>query len=118
MDAAELAGAIAAEKRLLDPAVRADPAAVGELLDDDFTEIGQTGTTWTRAAVIEALAGGSSADSSVESSGWAVREVAPQLALVRFETSQAGIRVRRSTLWRLRDGAWRAVAHQATRVVD
>jgi hypothetical protein len=118
MDAAELSGAIAAEQRLLDPAVRADPAAVAELLDDDFTEIGQTGTVWTRAAVIEALAAELDSRSVVEASGWAVREIAPQLALVGFETRKAGVRVRRTTLWRLRDGAWRAVAHQGTRIVD
>ncbi|MEO6117294.1 MAG: nuclear transport factor 2 family protein [Pseudolysinimonas sp.] len=118
MDAAELRGAIAAEQRLLEPAVRADPAAVSELLDDDFTEIGQTGRVWTRSAIIAALAADSGDQAVVETSGWAVREVGPQLALVEFETSRDGIQVRRSTLWRLRDGVWRAVAHQATRIVS
>ena len=88
MDAAELSGAIAAERRLLEPAVRADPAAVSELLDDDFTEIGQTGAAWTRSAVIEALAAEPSG-ASVDASGWAVREVGRDLALVSYETRAA-----------------------------
>lgn len=118
MDAAELAGAIAAERRLLEPAVHADPAAVSELLDEDFTEIGQTGIVWTRAQVIDALAAEPGDRSAVESSGWTVREVGPHLAQVFYETSHGGIQVRRTTLWRWRDGCWRAVAHQGTRVVD
>jgi len=54
MDAAELTGAIAAEKRPLDPSMRRDPGAVSELLDDDFAEIGQSGTVWTRALAHQA----------------------------------------------------------------
>jgi len=117
MDAAELSGAIAAEQRLLEPAVRADPAAASELLDDDFTEIGQTGAAWTRSAVIDALAAEPSG-ASVDASDWAVREVGRDLALVSYETRAGGIRVRRTTLWRRRGSDWRAVAHQGTRVVD
>ena len=85
MTAPELKGAIAAEQRLLDPEVRADPRAVSELVDDDFTEIGQTGIVWTRSAIMAAL---------------------------------AGVRVRRTTLWRRRDGLWHAVAHQGTRILS
>jgi glyoxylase I family protein len=118
MDAAELNGAIAAEKRLLGSSVRRDPGAVSDLLDDDFTEIGQSGIVWTRAAIIAALAAESLEQPVVEASGWTVREVAPDLALVSFQTSRSGARVLRTTLWRRRDGAWRAVAHQATRVVE
>jgi len=121
MDATELSGAIAAEQRLLEPAVRADPAAVAELLDHDFTEIGQTGTAWTRAEVIDALtAEGRAAPAveAVEATGWSVREVGQELALVAYEADRGGLRVRRTTLWRRRDGVWRAVAHQGTPVVD
>ncbi|MEP6843493.1 MAG: DUF4440 domain-containing protein [Pseudolysinimonas sp.] len=118
MDAAQLAAAIAAEQRLLDPAVRRDPAAVSELLDADFTEIGQTGIVWTRSAIIAALAVDSVDDSAIEARDWSVRQVGTELALVGFETSRGGIRVRRTTLWRLRGAAWRAVAHQGTRVVS
>jgi hypothetical protein len=118
MDAAELAGAIAAEKRLLSPAVRADPGAVSELLDDDFTEIGQTGTLWTRSQIIDVLGAEGSDSGVIDASDWAVREVAAHIALVEFQTRQGGIGVRRTTLWRRRDGVWRAVAHQGTRIVD
>lgn len=112
-------GAIVAEQRLLEPEVRRDPAAVCELLDDDFTEIGQTGVAWTRAEVMTALVSGSAnADDDIEASGWTVREVGPELALVGFETRRGGILVQRTTLWRRRDGAWRAVAHHGTRVVS
>ena len=38
--------AIEAELRLLDPAVRASPSLVLQLLDPDFTEIGASGRRW------------------------------------------------------------------------
>jgi len=118
MDAAELSGAIAAEQRLLAPGVRADPTAVARLLDHDFTEIGQTGAVWSRSAVIEALAAQPRMQSVVQGSDWSVREVGDGLALVSYETAEDGTRVRRTTLWRLNDGVWLAVAHQGTRVVE
>jgi len=118
MDAADLSGAIVAEQRLLDPAVRADPAAVAQLLDPDSTEIGQTGSVWTRSAVIEALAAASSGASVTAVSDWYMRAAGDGLALVSYETRRDGVRVRRTTLWRQRDAVWRAVAHLGTRVVD
>ena len=118
MNAGELSGAVAAEQRLLDPAVRADPTAVSELLDHDFTEVGQTGTVWSRSAVIAALAAEPHDRVEVEATGWSAREVGPELALVEYQTVQGTVRVRRTTLWRRREGVWRAVAHQGTRIVD
>jgi len=52
---AVIAEAWAAEERLLDPAVRSDPAGLRRLLADDFAEIGRSGRWWTRDEIIAAL---------------------------------------------------------------
>ena len=72
------------EERLLDPAVRADPEAVGALLDPEFTEIGQYGRVWTRAAILAALAAdpGLTGASTIED--FTVRRVAPDVVLVTY----------------------------------
>ncbi|HEU4539675.1 MAG TPA: nuclear transport factor 2 family protein [Jiangellaceae bacterium] len=43
-----VATAIALERRLLQPTVRASPAALDALLDPEFQEIGASGRLWTR----------------------------------------------------------------------
>ena len=43
------------ELRLLDPAVRSQPAELERLLHPDFGEIGASGRTWDRDSIIAAL---------------------------------------------------------------
>ncbi len=110
--------AIAVERRLLDPAVRRDRHALGALLADDFVEIGASGRLWTRDEIIAELGTGSSDGAAgvdaVETSDWTVRQLAPGLAMVGFVSRHAGRRVRRTSLYRLEDGGWRAFFHQGT----
>lgn len=100
------------EERLLDPAVRADPEAVGALLDPEFTEIGQYGRVWTRAAILAALAAdpGLTGASTIED--FIVRRVAPDVVLVTYTLPDGGSR--RSSLWRRRDVGWQMLFHQGT----
>lgn len=105
--------AIAAELRLLDPAVRRDAGAVETLLAPDFTEIGQSGRVWSRDDAILALH--DSPDVATEPMELTGRAVGDRLVVVSYATTgSSGPPVRRSTLWRETDHGWQAVFHQAT----
>jgi hypothetical protein len=96
------------ELRLLQPATRADRAAVERLLHPDFREIGVSGRLWDRAAIVDSLAdepGQGAMARNVEA-----REVADGVVLVTYDTERA----RRTSLWvRTQDG-WRVLFHQGT----
>lgn len=98
--------------------VRASPARLEQLLDEDFREFGVSGTEWTRPAIIEALRG--EAFSARTISGFRVQRMANDLALVTYRVHRSAIPERpaadslRSSLWRFRRGRWRMVFHQGT----
>ena len=101
---------VALERRLLDPAVRSDPAAVEALLHPDFREIGATGGMWDRAAIIASL----SADPGVPAalpSAVDAREVADGVVLLTYALAGS----LRSSLW-VRGGpeGWQVLFHQGT----
>ncbi|MEQ8394873.1 nuclear transport factor 2 family protein [Thalassobaculum sp.] len=100
------------EERLLDPKVRADPEAVGALLDPEFTEIGQYGRVWTRAAILAALAADPSVAGGSIVQDFTVRRVTPDVVLVTYTLPDGGSR--RSSLWRKRDAGWQMLFHQGT----
>lgn len=54
MDRRVEARIVAAERALLDPAIRTDPAELERWLDPACIEIGQSGTFWTREAILDA----------------------------------------------------------------
>ena len=98
------------ERRLLDPAVRADQAAVERLLHPDFREVGATGGMWDRTAVLAALA----AEPSVPATRMAAvdaREVADGVVLLTYALAGS----LRSSLW-VRGGpeGWQVLFHQGT----
>lgn len=100
--------AAGAERHLLDPAVRADAAALELLLHRDFVEFGRGGRVWSRAETIDALV----ADPAVtgEPEDLDVDELAYGNALVTYRL--AG--VRRSSIWIRESGRWQVRFHQAT----
>jgi hypothetical protein len=110
----DLADVLAAEWRMLNPSVRRDAAALEELLDTEFTELGASGRIWTRGDLIAHLT------SSPELTGTAVsemraRHVTTDVILVEYETSDPSRTVRRSSWWRRTEhGRWRCVFHQGT----
>jgi len=123
MDSAEedVRQAVAAELRLMDPAVRASPERAGRLLDPEFVEVGGSGRRWTYETMLAQLAGheGSSADGPrYEPSEISGVRLAPGLVHLTFETLLGERRTRHSSIWRKGEGGegWRMYYHQATRV--
>ncbi|MCO7222477.1 DUF4440 domain-containing protein [Klenkia sp. PcliD-1-E] len=109
--------AVRGELALLDPAVRADPARAGVLLHPAFTEVGASGRSWTRAEILEAMAGELSlAGEQVEVGDMTGEQVATDVVQLRFTTVVAGRVARRSSLWRRTDGRWQLWFHQGTLV--
>jgi glyoxylase I family protein len=98
--------------------VRASAVRLEELLDDDFHELGVSGTVWTRAAIVEALHG--EAFSVRTMSDFRVLRMASDVALVTYRAHREAIPERpaadslRSSLWKRRHGRWRMVFHQGT----
>ena len=108
------------EEALLDPRVRRDPAAVANLLTDDFLEFGSSGRAWTRDQIIELLA--SESFSPVHIEDFRCDLLAADMALVTYRAiradAQTGGRISslRSSIWTHRMGEWRARFHQGTRI--
>ena len=98
--------------------VRASAAQLEELLDEDFRELGVSGTEWTRSAIIEALRDEAFSERTI--SGFRVQRMATDIALATYCAHRAAIPGRpaadslRSSLWRLRRGRWRMTFHQGT----
>ena len=116
MDESIVEAVVAAERTLLDPAVRTDLAALDRWLDPDFIEIGQSGRLWSRAEILDDLLTTDQSDyASAELTEPQVRELAPQCYLLTCVVQIGPRRSRRSSIWRFRDGQWRMVFNQGTR---
>jgi ribonuclease HI len=100
------------ERRLLDPNVRADGAALDALLDPEFIEFGSSGRVWTREASIAGLV--TERGAIVEVSDMVARAVAPGAMLVTYVAVRSDRRALRSSLWIDRGGGWRLRFHQGT----
>ncbi len=107
--------ALAAERALLDPAVRSDLAAAAALIDPEFLEIGQSGVLWNRDTVLAefALAGTPPAVQLSELRGTILAE---DLVLVTYISTIDEQSVRRSSIWRRGAEGWRVLFHQGTRM--
>jgi hypothetical protein len=114
---ADVGAAIAAELRLLEPAVRRDSRQVDALLHPDFVEFGVSGRRWERREIIDALAEedrGGGADLVVAVSELAGRRLADGLVLVTYISEDDQRRCRRSSIWRRTEAGWRVLFHQGT----
>ena len=108
----------ALERALHDPVVRGDVARLVALLDADFSEIGSSGACYERAAALTDIPA-ERAVVEILSADYRVALLAPTVAQVRYRSWYVidGVHqpeVLRSSLWRLREGAWRMVFHQGT----
>lgn len=106
---------VALEQRLLDPAVRADPVAVAELLTADFVEVGASGDRWDRASIVAALAASPASDADMREVGAVA--LADGVVLLTYLAETRGIprvRSRRASVWVLTEGRWRMRYHQGT----
>ncbi|MFJ8869942.1 DUF4440 domain-containing protein [Streptomyces sp. NPDC102473] len=107
--------AIDGEMRLLDPAVRASPDRVRELLDPEWTEIGASGRRWDVRTVLKVTSGATvSAESPVEVSEMSGVVLAPGVVHLKYFSDNQGRRAWRSSLWRLTETGWRMFFHQGT----
>lgn len=105
------------ETSLLHSAVRRNSARVGELLAEEFCEIGRSGRVYSRMEILDLLA--DEEEIQVEMSEFVCRAVAAGVALVTYRSDrlQAGgeaLVALRSSLWVLRDGRWQMLFHQGT----
>jgi hypothetical protein len=112
----------ALECALHDPVVRGDRARLSALLDDDFAEIGSSGGCFDRATALAELPA-ERAQVEILAEDVSVLLLDAHVAQVRYRSAYVinGERQRtvlRSSLWRLRAGAWRMVFHQGTPVPD
>ncbi len=115
MSAAEsdLATVRALELSLLDPATRADPAAIDALLHPEFVEYGASGIVWTRQATIDELAS-AHASGPIEVLDLQGRLIDRDTVLLTFRTRHGDRVALRSSLWVRSDGRWQVLFHQGT----
>jgi glyoxylase I family protein len=92
-----------------------DSRTLGQLIADDFLELGASGRTWRAADVRATLA--NEAPRDVPMAEFAVMRLAPTVALVTYE-SRDPRHARRSSLWIRRNRRWQMVFHQGTLVAE
>ena len=95
-------------------AVRNSPEAVSALLADDFVEFGQSGRIYDKGEIIELLKADAS-DGPVEVKDFVVRQLSPTIVLVTYSAVRDRMRVLRSSIWALHEGAWQLTFLQGTR---
>jgi hypothetical protein len=103
---------IALELRLQDSSVRKDPAAIGELLSEDFREFGASGRVWDRASIIETLS--AEPPYPIASENFECQRLSSDVALLTYTATNPARKTLRSSLWRLEGDSWRVLFHQGT----
>ena len=97
------------ELLLLNPSVRSSPTKLDDLLCDDFIEIGQSGTIYSKADIISALK--IDPHTNAQFSNFDIRPLSENLILAQY-TSRNKTTVQRYSLWEKRGGAWRILYHE------
>lgn len=114
------AAVVAAERQLLDPAVRRDEAAVDAALDPAFREIGQSGRLWSREEMRSALATGEMSatlgDHTLTEPR--VERLGEGVWLLTYVLESGSGRTRRASIWRETASGLRCVFHQGTRAPE
>ena len=101
------------EIRLLMPAVRRSAADLGLLVADDFREFGNSGRTFTKQQMIDALQSEPPREFTVED--FQAQLLNPGVALVTYRIADPPSL--RSSVWVLRENRWQIVFHQGTRSI-
>jgi hypothetical protein len=103
------------EELLLQPATRRDAEQVAGLLSDDFVEIGSSGSAYTKAEIIAALARETPVRWTMDQ--FEARSLADGVVLATYRATRHGDRTvssLRSSIWKLDGERWRMVFHQGT----
>jgi nitronate monooxygenase len=99
------------ELSLLDPARRAAPASLADLLADDYVEHGASGRTYDKAQTLAALA----PIAAPRVSDFRARPLGRDRALVTYRIDKDDAPSLRSSIWERRGAAgWQIVFHQGT----
>ena len=110
------------ERRLTDPAVRADPDALADLLHPDFLEFGRSGRAHSRESTLRDLPASAAGTDRIEITRFACQTIAPAVRLATYETAllnhagERSRRARRSSVWvraEREDAPWRLRFHHA-----
>ncbi|MEU7281556.1 nuclear transport factor 2 family protein [Streptomyces sp. NPDC045431] len=113
-----VAAAIEGELRLLDPAVRSDPALFAALLHPDFHEFGRSGRHWDRASMIAEITTATADDASPSAPLTTSRmrgvQLADDVVHLTFDTERNGHWTHRSSVWRRTGRGWLLYFHQGT----
>ena len=103
------------EVQLLDPAVRADPERLAELLHPDFAEHGASGRVWTRQQIIDELPLEDDTTPPTTASDLVGQHLTDDIILVTYRTASTLKNAIRSSLWlKAVSGAWQIRFHQGT----
>ncbi len=106
------------EQSLLKPDTRKSIELLGNLLSDDFMEIGSSGMVYTKEDVIKAMLIETSVNFELED--FRVNLLSDEIALVTYKAVKSGpdvlenISSLRSSVWKLFNGSWKIVFHQGT----
>lgn len=102
------------EESLLVPHVRKS-AQLTELLAEDFIEFGSSGRVYTRADLVDVLQ--EEQPVTQTTSDFRVLLLAPNVALLTYRIhrhTDPPVHTLRCSAWRMSDGRWQMVFHQAT----
>ena len=100
------------ELKLQDSSIRKDPAAIGDLLSEDFREFGASGIVWDRATILETLS--AEISETITSENFECQRLSSDLALLTYVAANPARKTLRSSLWRLEGDRWRILFHQGT----
>lgn len=107
------------EQSLLESSNRKNAEKVSSLLADDFREFGSSGRVYSKPEIVAALQEKSELRISLRN--FEARMLAGDIALITYISTKVGpgsspIEALRSSIWALRDGQWKMLFHQGTRV--
>jgi hypothetical protein len=105
------------EHQLMDPAFRKDRVRVSALLAEEFREFGSSGRVWTKETTLDLLAE-ETAFIAPQVEDFLAQRIAPDVVLVTYRTVPVGSgnASLRSSIWIDRDGSWRMLFHQGTKI--
>ncbi|KQV15034.1 MULTISPECIES: nuclear transport factor 2 family protein [unclassified Pseudomonas] len=110
------------EQRLQSQDVRCDAEEIALLIADDFIEFGASGSTWTKADLVEHLPDQPFTKRTI--SEFAVKQLSEHTVLVTYHCHTATSSQRapanslRCSIWRKQDEQWQMVFHQGTFILQ